>query len=146
MVKPAMDKHPDKSISKLQGTQSIKVLIVEDDFDYANLLQGILSLESNPSFEIKIANSLKEGIEAIDQYQADVILLDLFLPDSQGIHSFISLSSKIHKIPIVVLSGVIDENLALEAVRKGAQDYLVKGQVEGKLLSRVMRYSIAYAA
>ncbi len=73
---------------------------------------------------------------------ADVILLDLSLPDSQGLETFVKIHSQTPTIPIVVLTGLDDEALVLNAMQAGAQDYLVKGQVNGDLLTRTMRYAI----
>ncbi|MDP3979836.1 MAG: diguanylate cyclase, partial [Chlamydiota bacterium] len=129
-------------MSGKKDLKKVSILIVEDDLDYSSLLQGILSLETNPTYDIFCADSLKSSIDIVHKQKIDLVLLDLSLPDSSGIHTFTSIYSQVPTIPIVVLSGMIDEDLALEAVRKGAQDYLVKGQVEGRLLSRVMRYSI----
>ena len=64
----------------------------------------------------------------------DVVLLDLFLPDSQGLQSFVQVHTQSPDVPIVVLSGMNDESLALDTVKQGAQDYLVKGQVHGTVL------------
>src|SRR5207253_7121818 len=72
----------------------------------------------------------------------DVVLLDLGLPDSQGIDTFVRARRGAPNEPIVVISGLDDERLALEAVRSGAQDYLVKGRIEGQLLARVLQYAI----
>src|SRR5204862_1143637 len=72
----------------------------------------------------------------------DVVLLDLGLPDSQGLDTFVRARRGAPNEPIVVISGLDDEQLALEAVRSGAQDYLVKGRIEGQLLARVLRYAI----
>jgi two-component system cell cycle sensor histidine kinase/response regulator CckA len=72
----------------------------------------------------------------------DIVLLDLGLPDSQGIETFSRAHREAPKEPIVVISGLDDEGVALEAVRQGAQDYLVKGRLEGRLLARVIRYAI----
>ncbi len=71
-----------------------------------------------------------------------MVLLDLSLPDSEGLDSIVRVHEKVPEIPIVILTGQDDEQLALKAVRAGAQDYLVKGQGDGNLLLRAMRYAI----
>src|SRR5207244_12730207 len=72
----------------------------------------------------------------------DVVALDLGVPDGQGLETFVRAGRGAPHEPIVVISGLDDEQLALEAVRSGAQDYLVKGRIEGQLLARVLRYAI----
>ncbi|MGF1489616.1 MAG: response regulator [Prochloraceae cyanobacterium] len=85
---------------------------------------------------------MQEALQAIDRNCFDVILLDLTLPDSVGLASLESLLKKAPKIPIVVLTNTNDDRLAIEAVRKGAQDYLVKRQVNPKSLIRSLYYAI----
>ncbi|MBI4549784.1 MAG: response regulator [Candidatus Omnitrophica bacterium] len=122
--------------------QTLKILLIEDFSGYVQLLTDTLSAYQNPPFELESAPSLKAGLKKIAAAKFDVILLDLNLPDSRGIDTFVSLHGECPQIPIVVLTGVDDQNMALQAVRKGAQDYLVKGDVDGKLLASVMRYAI----
>jgi diguanylate cyclase (GGDEF)-like protein len=94
------------------------------------------------SFEFTVAESLKSGMESMSQNRFDVILLDLGLPDGQGLESFEKLHGAFPNKPIVVLSGLMDERLALEAVKSGAQDYLVKGPIGWKIASRAILYAI----
>jgi signal transduction histidine kinase len=122
--------------------QNLRILLIEDFSGYVQLLTDTLSAYQNPPFEIESASSLKSGLKKIAGGQFDVILLDLNLPDSRGIETFVQLHQKCPQIPIVVLTGIDDQNMALQAVRNGAQDYLVKGDVDGKLLASVMRYAI----
>lgn len=122
--------------------QNLKILLIEDFSGYVQLLTDTLSAYQNPPFEIESAASLKSGLKKIAGGKFDVILLDLNLPDSRGIETFSRLHRECPHIPIVVLTGIDDQNMALQAVRKGAQDYLVKGDVDGKLLASVMRYAI----
>src|SRR5206468_3538445 len=84
---------------------------------------------------------LEEALKHLEQTGFDVVLLDLSLPDSNGLETVVKLAQLAPTMPIVVLTGLADENVGLEAVRKGAQDYLIKGQFDGNLLSRVMRHS-----
>jgi len=120
----------------------ITVLLIEDDPAYATLLRNLLSWESNPSFELECTDRLQAGLTRLSRGAADVILLDLSLPDSHGLDTFVQLQAQAPEIPIVVLTISNDDSMGLEAVRKGAQDYLVKGQEDAKMLARVLRYAI----
>jgi DNA-binding NtrC family response regulator len=119
-----------------------KILLIEDNMGDARLLEMMLSEVANPSFNIVWADRLDKGLREIESCDIELVLLDLGLPDSQGFETFDSIHSTIPDVPIIVMTGLNDETLALEAVRKGAQDYLVKGQVNGNLLIRSMRYAI----
>jgi PAS domain S-box-containing protein len=85
---------------------------------------------------------LSKGINHLSNYLVDAILLDLTLPDSTGIDTFLRLQAHAAYIPIILMTGLDDENLANKAVREGAQDYLVKGQTDGLLLEKAIRYAI----
>lgn len=127
------------------GEKVIRVLMVEDDPGDVDLLWELLSEESSPSFEIECVNSLEKGVGALTQGNIDVVLLDLFLPDGHGLETLTKVQTHTQNVnvPIVIMTGLDDEMTALEAMRKGAQDYLVKGQTNGKMLSRVIRYAMA---
>jgi len=125
-----------------QPSKIINVLLIEDDPGDADLLRKILSEENKLAFHVEHVDKLQTGLECLAKGGTDVVLLDLALPDSQGIETFVKVHAQTPSIPIVVLTGFDDDTVALEAVRKGAQDYLVKGQVDGKMLARVIRYAI----
>ncbi len=93
-------------------------------------------------FDIESANNLKSGIDRLERDDLAVVLLDLGLPDSQGLDTLAAVCSRFPEIPVVVLTGRDDEEIALEAVRRGAQDYLDKGNVDEKLLVRSIRYAM----
>ena len=120
----------------------IKVLLIEDDPADAELLQELLSGEKNPAFQVECASRLSEGLARLTTGGIDVVLLDISLPDSAGLSTSSRLHQQFSSVPIVVLTGLDDDATALSAVRSGAQDYLVKGHVDGNMLSRVMRYAI----
>ncbi len=122
--------------------ESIRVLLIEDDSADAELFQEMLSAAQNPPFEVERADRLQAGLDRLTQGGIDVVLLDLSLPDAQGLQAASRLQIQAPTIPMVVLTGLNDDVVALEAVRQGAQDYLVKGRVDGNVLSRVMRYAI----
>ena len=120
----------------------IKVLLIEDNPGDARLIQELLSEAKRTSFEIKVAERLSDGLEALLEKQFDIVLLDLALPDSSGLDTLAKAHSKARQVSIIVLTGLNDEELAVEAVRKGAQDYMVKGQIDENSLSRAIRYAI----
>jgi len=120
----------------------IKVLLIEDDAECADAMREMLSQEKSPSFEVECAKKLQTGLERFSKGGLDVVLLDLNLPDSQGLDTLVKVQPQAKDIPIIVITGQADETLALEALRKGAQEYLVKGEVHGKMLSRVIRYAM----
>ncbi len=130
---PLLDKEND---------QEIKVLLIEDNPEYPGLLKRILAKEKRPPFQLEFVDNLQAGLQYLTKGETDVILLDLNLPDSRGLETFASVHTQAPAVPIIILTGFDDEKLGLEAVGKGAQDYLVKGQVEGKMLARIMRYAI----
>lgn len=122
--------------------QRIRVLVVEDDAIYANLLKAALSGETARIFQVEWAETLQAGLAHLANSSTDVVLLDLFLPDSNGLDTFERVRMHAPEVPIVVLTVLDDDAVALEAVRQGAQDYLVKGQVPAERLSRVIGYAI----
>jgi len=121
----------------------IKVLLIEDEASYARLVHDRLSEETAYSFEVESASTLQEGLARLAKTGADVILADLFLPDSRGLETFLKLHTQVPELPIVVLTVHDDDTVALEAVRAGAQDFLVKGYItDTRMLGRVIQYAI----
>ncbi|MBE9005034.1 response regulator [Fortiea sp. LEGE XX443] len=120
----------------------IKVLLVEDNPGDVFLLQELLKEVNTVKVELQPVERLSEALNLLTHHSFDLILLDLSLPDSQGIETFVSANHQAQATPIIVLTGLDDETLALRAMQEGAQDYLVKGQVTGDLLVRSMRYAI----
>jgi serine phosphatase RsbU (regulator of sigma subunit) len=117
-----------------------QVLLVEDNPDDADLLRELLA--SSPEFRLTHAENLDRALEILSNGAFDVVLLDLSLPDSRGFDTFSAVHANAAAIPIIVLSGLSDERLAVKTVNEGAQDYLVKGHVDGHLLVRAMHYAI----
>jgi PAS domain S-box-containing protein len=120
----------------------IRVLLIEDNPGDARLIREMLSSAAGMSFDLTCEPSLAEGIRSLGEDTFDTVLLDLTLPDSRGIDTFKSFYSADSKLPVIVLTGLDDEETALTAMQGGAQDYLVKGRVDGELLARSIRYSI----
>ena len=121
---------------------AIQILMVEDSETDALLLEDALNQDGPNSFVFTRSERLKFGLEALHKQKFDLILLDLGLPDSQGLETFGKVHNEFPDIPVVVLSGLMDEKLALEAVQAGAQDYLVKGPTSWKIAPRAIRYAI----
>jgi len=129
-------------MSTAAATRPITVLLVEDNPGDARLILELLGEVQSQAFDLERVNRLDDALVRLAHAAVDVVLLDLGLPDSQGLDTFIRARRGAPDEPIVVISGLDDERLALEAVRSGAQDYLVKGRIEGQLLARVLRYAI----
>ena len=121
---------------------SIKILLVEDNPYDAELLQETLSDVPTVYFEWIHVVRLNDAIIRLREERFDVILLDLSLPDSQGQETLAKAYGQAHDTPIVILTGHSDESMAVHTVHQGAQDYLVKGQVDGPMLVRSIRYAI----
>ncbi len=119
-----------------------RVLLIEDNPGDARLIQEMLSEASDISFDLECADRLSTGLAHLAAEDTDVILLDLGLPDSQGLETFTRVHAQAPEAPIVVLTGLDDVTLATRAVREGAQDYLVKNELYGNLLVRATHYAI----
>jgi signal transduction histidine kinase/DNA-binding response OmpR family regulator len=120
----------------------IKVLLIEDNAGDARLLREFLKEPQGSSFELVHVDRLSEALSSLARESYGIILLDLSLPDAQGLDTISRLRSHAEDVPIVVLTGLNDEEVAVAAVEQGAQDYLIKGQVDGPLLARALRYAI----
>lgn len=120
----------------------IKVLLLEDNDVDAQLTQDLLAEWSIEEFQITRARTLSEGLAYLSHERFDAVLLDLSLPDAYGLPTVRQVHATSPTTPVVVLSGVSDQNLALQAVQQGAQDYLVKGQGHPEVLARAIRYAI----
>jgi signal transduction histidine kinase len=120
----------------------INILLVEDSQAEARLISEFLRGSTLESFDLKSVSRLADGVNWLQEESVDVVLLDLSLPDSQGLASLDTLLAMDPALPIVVLTNTNDEELAVQAVRHGAQDYLVKRQVNSTSLVRSIRYAI----
>jgi signal transduction histidine kinase len=121
---------------------TIKILLIEDSLAEARFLQELLKGAKFKQFSLVHVKRLAEALERLKTDCFDVILLDLTLPDSQGLASLAPILSYAPSLPIVVLTSTNDDELALEAVRQGAQDFLVKRQVNYEVLVRSLCYAI----
>lgn len=120
----------------------IQTLLIEDKLADCHLVQGMLAKAADILFNLTCANRLATGVELLSRNDIDVILLGLLLPDSKGLSTFVKVHKQAGEVPIVVLTDLGNEAIALESVRMGAQDYLVKGHMNTDLLVRSIRYSI----
>lgn len=128
------------------SSESIRVLLVEDNLGDARLLYVGMEEALPGQFQMTHVKRLSEALEFLWKETCDVVLLDLGLPDSHGIDTLVLTRAQAPSVPIVVLTGFQDESLGDQALKEGAQDYLVKGQVDSKMLARSMRYAIARKA
>ncbi len=122
--------------------KKIKVLMIEDSPGDIRLIREMFKEVGISLFELETASCLKEGLEKIKETLYDVILLDLGLPDSRGLETFIKVNVQKQEVPIIVLTGLADETLALDAIKRGAQDYLVKEQLNTGRLATSISYAI----
>lgn len=121
---------------------SLSVLIVEDNPGDLFLLEETLRLTKLPFKDIFKATSAAEAIESLKNQKVSIVLLDLSLPDSSGFNSYQQVNEYADNVPIIVLTGLADTELALETMAQGAQDYLVKGEYDERLLAKSIQYSI----
>jgi PAS domain S-box-containing protein len=122
--------------------KQIKVLMIEDNPGDILLIREMFKEVDISLFDLETASCLKEGLEKIKETLYDVILLDLGLPDSRGLETFIKVNIQKQEVPIIVLTGLADETLALDAIKRGAQDYLVKEQLNTSRLAASISYAI----
>lgn len=122
--------------------QHISVLLIEDDPEDVSMIREMLSGVEHFRFKLQCVDRLSAGLERLSEGGIDVILLDLMLPDCSGLDTLIEVHAKTPELPIVVLTGLGDVELAFEGVMKGAQDYLLKNQLESLLLARTLRYAV----
>ncbi len=122
--------------------KATNILLVEDNPGDVRLVELMLNQPSNSGFQLTCSNTMAEAITAISNNGFDVALLDMSLPDGEGIENITRIKSRAPLMPIVVMTGREDEDFAINAVKAGAQDYLVKGQIDELQLTRALHYSI----
>jgi serine phosphatase RsbU (regulator of sigma subunit)/DNA-binding NarL/FixJ family response regulator len=120
----------------------IKVLLIEDNPADARLVQEALAEDLSNRFSIEVADRLAVGMERLSEDALDLVLLDLGLPDSNGFETFETLYRHAPQVPIVVMTGLEDDALATRAVQAGAQDYLVKGVYDSRLLDQSLVHAV----
>jgi sigma-B regulation protein RsbU (phosphoserine phosphatase) len=137
---PAFDDIPPPD-SPESPDAHVNILLVEDNMGDARLFQELLA-EARSAFSIEHVRKLSEAIERLTRGGIDVVMSDLSLPDTHGLDTFQKLREAAPQVPVIVLSGLDDEKLAVETVRLGAQDYLVKGRADTHSLVRSIRYAL----
>jgi diguanylate cyclase (GGDEF)-like protein len=126
----------------VQIVGTLRVLTIEDNPGDARLVRAMLSEAAPGDVAVEVAPRLATGVRDLLEGGFDCVLLDLSLPDADGLDGLTQLRAVAADVPVVVLSGRADEQLAMRAVQEGAQDYLVKGEVDGRLLYRSITYAI----
>jgi CheY-like chemotaxis protein len=123
--------------------KSIKtVLVIEDNVGDARLLREMLDEQGSQDIELTHVECMRDAEKFLAQHAVDVILLDLGLPDAQGLGGVQRAHVFAPDVPLVVLTGLDDESLAAQALQEGAQDYLIKGQIDTRGLLRALRYAV----
>ena len=124
------------------NSKPLKILLIEDELPFACWIEEILTCEDILDFQITHVQRLAKALQLLERASFDVVLLDLSLPDSQGLASIVQVKQMTSLIPIIVLTGRNDHALAVSALRQGVQDYLIKGKFTGELLTSSIRYAI----
>src|ERR1700686_4808206 len=120
----------------------INVLLIEDNPGDTRLIRELLKEAKGTPPNLLCADPLSTGIEQLSKGGVDVVLLDLSLPDSKGLDTFSRVHMHVKELPVIVLSGFDDEELAMKAVQAGAQDYIAKGTVNSQALIRAVRFAV----
>ena len=121
----------------------MNILIVDDDSTDVYFLQECLAEADAGAFRLVHAENLSTALQQLQEVRFDIILLDFFLPGSQGLESLQRLRERTPGVPIVFMTGLNDENLGRQMIEGGAQEYIVKGQIEGVTLLRTLHDVIA---
>lgn len=125
------------------ATVRFGVLLVEDNPGDARLVELLLGEQNDVAIDLSFAVTLHQAAERVEQRDYDAILLDLSLPDSMGLGTLGRMMDAAGAVPIVVLTGLQSEEVAFDAMRSGAADYLVKGRDDGRMIARAVRYAVA---
>jgi Flp pilus assembly CpaE family ATPase len=126
--------------------KTLTVLLIEDSPDYAALVQQWLSLKTDVAFVLHWTDSLQPGLNRLKKGGVDAVLLDLSLPDSSGLETFARTKLQASSVPVILLTGDNSEQLGLQLVRDGAQDYIVKGSCNGQSLAKAIQYAVVRKA
>jgi PleD family two-component response regulator len=122
--------------------RTLQVLLVEDNAGDAALLRHMFSEERSGSFELTHLLRMTDALTHLAKGGVDLILLDMGLPDAHGLETVRRAHAMSPDVPLIVITGLDDEALAAEAMKEGAQDYLIKGQIENRALPRALRHAI----
>ncbi|HET9870398.1 MAG TPA: response regulator, partial [bacterium] len=122
--------------------RSTRILLVEDNPGDALLLQAALRGKGDPTYALRRVERLRDCLDCLSQEDFDIILLDLTLPDSTGLSTLRAVVEKRPRVPIVVLTGLGDKETAIRSLQAGAQDFLLKDELNGPLLKRSISYAL----
>jgi signal transduction histidine kinase len=125
------------------SARRLRVLLIEDNPGDVRLIKEMLVEAKHTAFELECFERLTDGLARLSEDRFEVVLLDLSLPDSTGLDTFVTFNAAAPDLPVVILSGFNDEVVAVECVNAGAQDYLIKDEVNSHLLIRSLRYAVA---
>ncbi|MCR4290166.1 MAG: GGDEF domain-containing response regulator [Candidatus Scalindua sp.] len=120
----------------------IKILYVEDEIDHAILIGEFIKEIKDVHFEMTHVQQLEEALLELDNDHYDIVMLDMSLPDKQGLDTVTAVCERAPEIPVVVMTSIDDESMAIKALQRGAEEYLVKGDMNSHALSRILRYAI----
>jgi two-component system, cell cycle sensor histidine kinase and response regulator CckA len=121
---------------------AVSILMVEDEHQYSQVLSTRLKHAFKTSVKIESVETVKAACARLKKGGITVILLDVCLPDSNGLNTFERVHEAAKKTPIVILTGRDDATLGIEMVRRGAQDYLIKGELDGRSIARILQYAV----
>ncbi len=144
-VRRGIKLHCNRTVQKVttdERPKAARLLLIEDSLGDAKLIQKMLYRAARNKYSVVHVERLSEAIAMLEQESFELILVDLSLPDARGMDGVTRLQAIVPEIPVVVMSGLSDEELAVQAVQHGAQDYLVKGEVDGRFLHRSIRYAM----
>ena len=126
----------------MKSEQAIKLLLIEDDLHYGQLLERLITENNDHSYQVKWAVNLTDGLTALEEQHFDIVLLDLMLPDSGGMATLDAVVKHCGPVPVLVLTGRYDEQMGRQALRRGAVDYLLKTETRSGSLLRSIEYAL----
>lgn len=134
--------HGDTNLRIISPGDPLRILLIEDSKGDSILIQKALSSAMSEAHTIDTVGTIEDAMQALTDKEYDVALLDRTLPDAEGFNGLYSIQNIAPKLPVIFLTGYQDENVAFEAIMKGAQDYLYKDKVEGHVIRRAIQYAI----
>lgn len=126
----------------MEENKIINVVIIEDDKHFSQLIKDLLLKDKSNNYNVNLFENLDEGLIHIDKNSVDLLILDLNLPDCHGIDTLLKVHLKDSSIPIIILSGVNDEQIMINTLKVGAQDYIIKGEADIKKIIRTINFTI----
>lgn len=126
----------------MEDTIPIRLLLIEDNLDDALLIQKMLNKAEGPPFTLEVVDCLALGLAHLATSDVDLVLLNISLTNGYGLDTLVILKERTPPVPVVILTSLQEEDLGLKALQQGAQDYLIKDQLDGQLLRRVIRYTL----